>query len=71
MHSYKLPFHKFSLNLDINMAGDILTATRHEPTVLNFYGAYAQVFSEADLEFMSSHGPQDLAIKLLYGKQLS
>ncbi len=44
-------------------------ATGPEPTVPEPYRAYAQVFSEADLESMPSHGPQDLAIELLDGKQ--
>jgi hypothetical protein len=52
------------------MAKVILMATRPEPTVLQPYWAYMQVFSEADLESMLSHGPHDLAIKLLNSKLL-
>jgi hypothetical protein len=40
-----------------------------EPTAFEPYRAYAQVFSEVDSESLPSHGPQDLAIKLLNGKQ--
>ncbi len=55
--------------LDRNPAGDVLMATGPEPTVLEPYRAYAQVFSEADSESMPSHDPQDLAIELLDGEQ--
>jgi hypothetical protein len=45
-------------------------ATWPELTVAEPYGAYAQVFLEADSGLMPSHGPQDLAIKLLNSKKL-
>ncbi len=44
-------------------------ATGPELTVPEPYRAYAQILSEADSESMPSHGPQDLAIELLDGKQ--
>jgi hypothetical protein len=43
--------------------------TRLELTVLNHYRAYVQVFLEAELESISSHGLQNLIIKLINGKQ--
>jgi hypothetical protein len=61
---YELHLHE----LDRDTAGDVLMATRPEPTILEPYRAYGQVFSEADLESMPSHGSQDLAIELLDGK---
>jgi hypothetical protein len=62
-------FHLTDLDLDRNAAGDVLMATGPEPTVLDAYKAYARVFLEANSESMPSHGPQDLAIELLDGKQ--
>jgi hypothetical protein len=62
---YELHLHE----LDRDPAGDVLMATGPEPTVPEPYRAYAQLFSEADSESMPSHGPQDLAIELLNGKQ--
>ncbi len=62
-------FDLTDLDLDCDAAGDILMATGPEPTVPDAYKAYARVFSEADSESMPSHGPQDLAIELLNGKQ--
>ncbi len=62
-------FHLTDLDLDCDLAGDVLMATGPEPTVPDAYEAYARVFSEADSESMPTHGPQDLAIELLYSKQ--
>ncbi len=45
-------------------------ATGLEQTVPETYRDYAQVFPEADSEFMPNHGLYDLAIDLLNGKQL-
>jgi hypothetical protein len=70
MHSYKLHLYELGLDPNCDTAGDILNATRHEPTVLERYRFYTQVFLEADLESLPSHSPQNLAIKLLDGKQL-
>ncbi len=44
-------------------------STGRELTVPEPYWANEQVFLEADSESMPSHGLQDLAIKLLNGKQ--
>jgi hypothetical protein len=66
-HGYEL--HLADLDLDRNTARDVLMATGPEPTVPDAYKAYARVFSEADSESMPNHGPQDLAIELLDGKQ--
>ncbi len=44
-------------------------ATGPVATVPEPYPAYAQVFSEADSEPLPCHGPQDLAIELLDGRQ--
>ncbi len=44
-------------------------ATGPEPNDSEPYSAYAQVFSDADSESMPSHGPQDLTIELLDGRQ--
>jgi hypothetical protein len=55
--------------MDCKPAGDALIATGPERTVPEPYRAYAQVFSKADWESMPSHGPHNLAIKLLDGKQ--
>jgi hypothetical protein len=65
MQGYELHLHE----IDRDLARDVLMATGPEPTVLEPYRAYAQVFSEADSESMPSHGPQDLAIELHDGKQ--
>jgi hypothetical protein len=62
---YELHLHE----IDCNPAGDVLIATGPKRTVPEPYRAYAQVFSAADSESMSSHCPQDLAIELLNGKQ--
>ncbi len=66
-HGYE--WHLADLDLDRDMAGDVLMATRPEPTVPEAYEAYARVFSEVDSESMPNHGPQNLAIELLDGKQ--
>ncbi len=58
------------LDLDSDAAEDSLMATGPEPTVPDAYKAYARVFSEANLESLPSHGPQDLVMELLDGKQL-
>jgi hypothetical protein len=68
-HSYKLHLQKLGLDPDRDPAGDVLMATRPEPTVPEPYRGYTQVFSEADSESMPSHGPQDLAIELTDGRQ--
>jgi hypothetical protein len=68
-HSYELHLHELGLDSDCDPAGDVLMATGPEPTVPESYGAYAQIILEADSESMPSRGPQDLAIKLLEGKQ--
>jgi hypothetical protein len=62
-------FHFTDLDLDRDTAGDVLMATGPEPTDPDAYKAYVRVFSEADSESMPNHGPQDLAIELLDGKQ--
>jgi hypothetical protein len=62
-------FHLIDLDPDRDAAGEVLMATGSEPTVPDAYKAYARVFSEADSESMPIHGPQDLAIELLDGKQ--
>jgi hypothetical protein len=66
-HRYEL--HLADLDLDRDTAGDIFMATGPEPTVPEAYETYARVFSEVDSESMPNHGPQDLAIELLDGKQ--
>ncbi len=68
-HDYKLNLPKLGLDLDLNMAGDILIATRPEPTVPEPYRAHEMVFIKADSESMPSYCPHNLAIKLLIGKQ--
>ncbi len=67
--AYELHLTDFSPEIGRAAAGDVLMATGPEPTVPEAYRAYAGVFSEADSESMPSHGPQDLAIELLDGKQ--
>jgi hypothetical protein len=67
--AYELHLTDFSPKIGRASAGDVLMATRPEPTVPEAYRAYARVFSEVDSESMPSHGPQDLAIELLDGKQ--
>jgi hypothetical protein len=62
-------FHLTDLDLDRDRARDVLIATGPEPTVPDDYQAYVRVFSEMDSESMPSHGPQDLAIELLDGRQ--
>jgi hypothetical protein len=65
-HSYELYLYKCNLYL----AGDVNMAIGLETSVLEPNWAYAQVFSEADLDTLPSHGSQDLAIVFLNGKQL-
>jgi hypothetical protein len=69
MHDYELHLHELAPHPDRTTAGDILMATGPEFTVSEPYRAYMQVFSEADSQSKPSHSPQDLAIKLLDGKQ--
>ncbi len=49
---------------------DILVATEPEVTFPEPYGACAQVFLEADLETLPSHGLHDRAIELHDGKPM-
>jgi hypothetical protein len=67
MQRYEI--HLTDLDQDSNAVRDVLMATGPEPTVPDAYKAYARVFSEADSESMSNHGPQDLRIELRDGKQ--
>jgi lysine/ornithine N-monooxygenase len=69
MHGYEQHLHDLGPDPDSDTARDVFMATGSEPTVPEPYRAYAKVFSEADLESMPSHSPQDLAIELLDGKQ--
>ncbi len=68
-HGYELHLHKLGPDPDCDTAGDVLMATGSEPPFPEPYRAYAEVFSEADSKSRPSHGPQDLAIELLDGKQ--
>ncbi len=68
--AYELHLTDFSPKIVRASAGDVLIATGPEATALEAYRAYAGVFSEADSKLMPSHGPKDLAIELLKGKQL-
>jgi hypothetical protein len=66
---YELHLHKLGVDPDRDTAREVIMATWPEPTVPQPYRAYVQVFLEADSESMPSHGPQDLAVELLDGKQ--
>jgi hypothetical protein len=67
--AYGLHLTDFSPEVSRTLAGDVLMATWPEPFVPEAYMAYAGMMSEADSKSMPSHGPQDLAIELLNGKQ--
>jgi hypothetical protein len=69
MHSYELHLQESGLNPDNDPARNVLRATGPEPTVLELYRAYLQLFSKADLELMHSHSLQDLVIEIINDKQ--
>ncbi len=70
MQAYDLHLTDFSPKIVSASAGNVLIATEPERTVPDANNAYAWVFSEADSESLPTHGPHDLTIELLNGKQL-
>jgi hypothetical protein len=67
--AYDLHLTDFSPEIGHASAGDVVMAPGPEPAVPEAYRAYVGVFSKADSKSMPSHGPQELAIELLDGKQ--
>ncbi len=68
--AYELHLTDFLPEISRTSASNVLIATGPDPSITEAYRAYAGVFSEADSKLMPSHGPKDLAIELLKGKQL-
>jgi hypothetical protein len=54
MHIYELHLHELGFDPDRNLARDSFMATGPEPTILEPYRVYGQIFLQADSMFMAT-----------------